>query len=80
MSHSGSPIRSSVGVVRVAADVPNGITPEYTMTIAPATIEGQQPEYGMSVDHYPQTTIPNSGNNDVEMDDSVADSQDMETQ
>lgn len=79
MSHSGSPIRGSTGQ-RGTADVPNGVTPEITMTLVPPTVEGQQPVYRMSVDHFPQTTLPNPANNDVEMDDPAIDSQDMETQ
>lgn len=79
MSHSGSPVRSSAGA-RGVSDVPNGVTHEFTMTIVPPTIEGQPPMIPMSMEQYPQTTLPNTGNNDIEMDDSATDSQDMDTQ
>lgn len=69
MSHSGSPIRGTLGL-RVATDIPNGVTRE---------LAGQTPVYGMSLDQYHHSTLPSTVSLDVEMDEPGTDSQEMET-
>ncbi|XP_042224810.1 ubiquitin-associated domain-containing protein 1-like isoform X2 [Homarus americanus] len=75
MSHSGSPIRGTVGV-RGTTEIPNGVTPELTMTLGSSST-GQTPIYGLPLEQY--TTLPSTVSIDVEMGEPGIDAQDMET-